>query len=99
MQTTRVFNLYRKEGKKSDEKTLPVDALKYYLANSGAYLGQKVVRFIVFKNGYPVLDSAKKDKYGNAAKQSHSCRSYCFDYQKLREQFGLNLISTESDDE
>ena len=97
MQTTRVFNLYRKEGKKSDEKTLPVDALKYYLANSGAYLGQKVVRFIVFKNGYPVLDSAKKDKYGNPAKQSHSCRSYCFDYQKLREQFGLNLISTESD--
>lgn len=99
MQTSRIFNLYRKEGRKTDEKTLPTDALKYYLANSAAYLGQKVVRFIVFRNGYPILDSAKQDKHGNPAKLSQSARSYCFDYQKLVDQFGINLITGDSDDE
>ena len=99
MQTSRIFNLYRKEGRKTDEKTLPTDALKYYLTNSAAYLGQKVVRFIVFRNGYPVLDSAKQDKHGNPAKLSRSARSYCFDYQKLVDQFGINLITGDSDDE
>lgn len=99
MQTSRIFNLYRKEGRKTDEKTLPTDALKYYLANSAAYLGQKVVRFIVFRNGYPVLDSAKQDKHGNPAKLSQSARNYCFDYQKLVDQFGINLITGDSDDE
>lgn len=99
MQTSRIFNLYRKEGRKTDEKTLPTDALKYYLANSAAYLGQKVVRFIVFRNGYPVLDSAKQDKHGNPAKLSQSARSYCFDYQKLVDQFGINLVTGDSDDE
>ena len=99
MQTSRIFNLYRKEGRKTDEKTLPTDALKYYLANSAAYLGQKVVRFIVFRNGYPVLDSAKQDKYGNPAKLSQSARSYCFDYQKLVDQFGINLETGGTDEE
>ena len=99
MQTSRIFNLYRKEGRKTDEKTLPTDALKYYLTNSAAYLGQKVVRFIVFRNGYPVLDSAKQDKHGNPAKLSRSARSYCFDYQKLVDQFGINLVTGDSDEE
>lgn len=99
MQTSRIFNLYRKEGRKTDEKTLPTDALKYYLANSAAYLGQKVVRFIVFRNGYPVLDSAKQNKHGNPAKLSQSARSYYFDYQKLVNQFGINLVTGDSDDE
>lgn len=99
MQTSRIFNLYRKEGRKTDEKTLPTDALKYYLANSAAYLGQKVVRFIVFRNGYPVLDSAKQNKHGNPAKLSQSARSYYFDYQKLVDQFGINLVTGDSDDE
>ena len=97
MQTSRIFNLYRKEGRKTDEKTLPTDALKYYLVNSAAYLGQKVVRFIVFRNGYPVLDTVKKDKYGNSAKLSQSARSFCFDYQKLVDQFGINLTTDTSD--
>lgn len=99
MQTSRIFNLYRKEGRKTDEKTLPTDALKYYLAYSAAYLGQKVVRFIVFRNGYPVLDSAKQNKHGNPAKLSQSARSYYFDYQKLVDQFGINLVTGDSDDE
>lgn len=68
MQTTRVFNLYRKEGRQAAEKVLPIDALKYYLANNAAYLGKKNVRLYVFKNGYQQLDSLRKDKSGNPVK-------------------------------
>lgn len=32
-------------------------------------------------------------------KLSRSARSYCFDYQKLVDQFGINLITGDSDDE
>lgn len=41
----------------------------------------------------------KQDKHGNPAKLSQSARSYCFDYQKLVDQFGINLITGDSDDE
>ena len=93
LQTSRIFNLYRKEGRKSDEKVLPTDALKYYLVNSPSYLGQKVARFNVYRNGFPVLDSVRKDKFGNPAKLSQAARCYCFDYQKLVDQYGLNMIT------
>ena len=43
--------------------------------------------------------SAKQDKHGNLAKLSQSARSYCFDYQKLIDLFGINLITGDSDDE
>lgn len=99
MQTSRIFNLYRKEGRKTDDKTIPTDALKYYLANSAAYLGQKVARFIVFRNGFPVLDSAKKDKNGNLSKLSQSARSYVFDYKKLMDQFGIRLGTDDDEGE
>ena len=58
-----------------------------------------MVRFIVFRNDYPVLDSARKDEHGNPAKLSQSACSYCFDYQKLVDQFGINLITGDSEDE
>ena len=93
LQTSRIFNLYRKEGRKSDEKVLPTDALKYYLVNSPSYLGQKVARFNVYRNGFPVLDSVRKDKFGNPAKLSQAARCYCFDYQKLVDQYSLNMIT------
>lgn len=92
MQTTRVFNLYRKEGRQSAEKVLPIDALKYYLANNAAYLGKKNVRLYVFKNGFHQLDPYRKDKKtGNPVKLTKIYLCLSFDYQKLIDQFGINL--------
>ena len=48
LQKSRIFSLYRKEGRQANEKVLPTDALKYYLQNSKAYLGEKVARFDVY---------------------------------------------------
>ena len=92
MQTTRVFNLYRKEGRQAAEKVLPIDALKYYLANNAAYLGKKNVRLYVFKNGYQQLDSLRKDKSGNPVKLTKIYLCLTFDYKKLVDQFGINLV-------
>ena len=92
MQTTRVFNLYRKEGRQAAEKVLPIDALKYYLANNAAYLGKKNVRLYVFKNGFQQLDSLRKDKSGNPVKLTKIYLCLTFDYKKLVDQFGINLV-------
>ena len=92
MQTTRVFNLYRKEGRQAAEKVLPIDALKYYLANNAAYLGKKNVRLYVFKNGYQQLDLLRKDKSGNPVKLTKIYLCLTFDYKKLVDQFGINLV-------
>ena len=91
MQTTRVFTLYRKEGRQSAEKVLPVDALKYYLAHNNAYLGKKNVRLYLYKNGYPQFDTARKDRAGNPIKLTKIYLCLTFDYQKLIDQFGINL--------
>lgn len=98
LQRTRVFNLYRKEGRQANEKVLPIDALKYYLQNSPAYLGEKVARFDVFKKGVQVYDPTHLQKNGAPTKQTMSQRAYCFDYEKLKSQFSINL-STAADDE
>ncbi len=92
VQTTRVFNLYRKEGRQAAEKVLPIDALKYYLVNSAAYLGKKNVRLFVFKNGMAQLDTTRRDKKtGNPVRLTKIYLCLCFDYQKLMDQFGISL--------
>ena len=89
----RAFHhIHRKEGRQAAEKVLPIDALKYYLANNAAYLGKKNVRLYVFKNGYQQLDSLRKDKYGNPVKLTKIYLCLTFDYKKLVDQFGINLV-------
>ncbi len=97
LQKTRIFNLYRKEGRKTNDKVLPGDALRYYLQNHRSYLGQKVMRFDVYKKG--VLQYKEAEFGKQPQKQSVVQRCYCFDYQKLREQFGINFGSSEPEED
>ena len=98
LQKSRIFTLYRKEGRQANEKVLPSDALRYYLENSKAYLGQKVARFFVFKKGIPIFDDSKGMVNGKPVKKAIAQRAYCFDYWKLADSFGVNLgISTEDE--
>lgn len=41
IQHSRIFILYRKHGKQSDEKILPIDSIDYYLRNDKRFLGKK----------------------------------------------------------
>lgn len=94
IQRSRIFNLYRKEGRQANEKVLPTDALKYYLQNSKAYLGQKVARFYVYKKGIIQYDTAKMPVNGSAPKTTTTQRAFCFDYGSLVESFGISLMSS-----
>ena len=99
MQKSRIFNLYRKEGRQANEKVLPTDALKYYLQNSKAYLGEKVFRFEVYKKGVPQYDQTKPIVQGKPLqKLTVTQRAFCFDYNIITETFGISLI-TSADEE
>lgn len=95
IQKSRLFMLYKKNGKAVGDTVLPEGSLLYYLEHSRAYLGfKKGVRFKVFHNG--VLQF-KNGKEGNTP-ETKVFLSYCFDYRMLEEDFGINLeIATDAD--
>ena len=96
LQKTRIFNLYRKEGRQANEKVLPTDALKYYLQNSRAYLGEKVARFDVYKKGIIQYDHTKITSNNTPVKMTMTQRAFCFDYNLLCETFGISLWTAPS---
>jgi len=88
IQKSRLFMLYKKNGKAVGDTVLPEGSLLYYLEHSRAYLGfKKGVRFKVFHNG--VLQY-KNGKEGNTP-ETKVFLTYCFDYRMLEEDFGINL--------
>ena len=91
LQKSRIFNLYRKEGRQANDKVLPTDALKYYLQNSRAYLGEKVARFDVYKKGIIQYDHSRMGANNTPLKLTMTQRAYCFDYDSLCETFGISL--------
>lgn len=95
IQKSRLFMLYKKNGKAVGDTVLPEGSLLYYLEHSRAYLGfKKGVRFKVYHNG--VLQF-KNGKDGNNP-ETKVLLSYCFDYRILEEDYGINLeIATEED--
>ena len=99
MQKSRIFNLYRKEGRQANEKVLPTDALKYYLQNSKAYLGEKVMRFDVYKKGVQLFDTSKAVLGKAAPKLTTTQRAYCFDYDLLKATFGISITTSSFDEE
>ena len=99
LQKTRVFNLYRKEGRQTNEKVLPIDALRYYLQNNGAYLGEKVARFEVYKKGVPVYDQRKVNADKTPSRMTTAQRAYCFDYSRLVQIFAISLGDPVDDSE
>lgn len=99
LQKTRVFNLYRKEGRQTNDKVLPTDALRYYLQNSTVYLGEKVARFDVYKKGYPVYDTTKSAPNKQPTRVTSAQRAYCFAYDRLVQIFAISLGDPYDDSE
>ena len=90
---SRIFMLYKRNGKLVGDNTLPAETLAYYLEKSKAYIGLK--RSVRFKN---IIDgrqetTIEKDEFGNdKVKATDSVdRAYCFDYAMLRDTYGINL--------
>lgn len=99
LQKSRIFNLYRKEGRQANEKVLPTDALKYYLQNSSSYLGEKVARFDVYKKGILQYDHARQNGSNTPPKMTVTQRAFCFDYDVLCETFGISLWTSKDEPE
>ncbi|HUW07844.1 MAG TPA: DNA primase [Williamwhitmania sp.] len=88
---TRIFQLYRKNGKISSDKILPINTLQYYLQNSKEYLGLK--KSMAFK----VMDQQTRGfseetvtgDWGETrkAKRLNITTAYAFDYEAI----GINI--------
>lgn len=88
------------EGRKAGETLLPKASLTYYLENSPAYLGKKVVRFKDILHGTQQYDHITDGKgFVHSVAKSHTELAYCFDYQKLVDDYDINLVSQTEDDD
>ena len=85
--------LYTIHGNRTGEPLLPKNSLEYYLENSAAYLGKKIVRYKDIIQGVQQYET-KSDDRGNLRniQKSSTELSYCFDYDKLIELYDINLI-------
>lgn len=98
----RIFPLYKKNGKAMGDATLPTESLRFYLENSKEYFGTK--NAVKFRNISNSVDSNKTttDAFGQVKvlKTSHTDWALCFDYEKIAENYGINLeVETAHEDD
>ncbi|MFA5816654.1 MAG: CHC2 zinc finger domain-containing protein [Bacteroidales bacterium] len=84
IQMSRIFQLYRKHGKQSGEKILPLDSIIYYLKNDKRFLG-------ITRKRFRFLDTT----FGPAGEwKSKPEHAYCFLYDEL----GVSLDENSTED-
>lgn len=89
----RIFSLYAQTKKANNEKRLPQDSLKYYLKNSQEFVGIVQKRF---RHNIKNLQDREAATYfvgdgSPAAVEYERPYSWCFDYDQLAKNTGLNL--------
>ena len=94
LNTSRVFMLYKEAARRSGDKIIPDDALREYIKNCDYFLGYlKSVRFISFVNGY---EQKEQDASGAMRPVSRVTRAMAFDYEILKEKYGITLEASTS---
>lgn len=93
LRKTRIMMLYKKNGKLVGENTLPTESLKYYLENSKEYLGVKQsMRFKNIINGVHQVESVEAQMGVKQLTHTDTIdQAMVFDYEMLRDAFGINL--------
>jgi len=93
LQHSRIFTLYRKHGKLSGEKILPVDSIEYYLRNDKRFLGKKKSEHFKAVDSRGIeIEVSMGD--GTFRKKKKITTAYAFLYEEL----GITLHSEESDE-
>lgn len=95
---TKVFQLYRKHGKVSSEKILPLPTLQYYLMNSKEFLGIKKSQAFKNRDAITKTISEVTDGYGNRKTKYQVTNAYVFDYEPI----GISIdyiLSADNDEE
>ena len=80
---SRVFKLYRKQGRQAGETTLPVKSLEFYLKSHASFLGNK--RKVAFKKIDPVSGDIAKPEivYGVQRSPRQITNAFCFRYDLI----------------
>jgi hypothetical protein len=85
--------LYKKFSKQVGDTALPPESLKFYLENAKEYLGVK--NSVRFKNIVKGVEMTKvisiTGQTPTVAKMSTVEQAMCFDYDLLKENYGVNL--------
>lgn len=94
-----IYMHYKANCKKLGELPLPKSSLLSYLMSSPAYLGYKPsVRFKAAIKGMPVPGQVVKENGCDVVKYKDDvAEAYCFDYNRLREDYAVNLRTVSSD--
>ena len=94
MNPIRVFSLYAQMKKNNQEKKLPKDTLQHYLQNSDEFLGIQQRRFRKPMRNLQEREVTKEmPGNGTVAFEYERPYAWCFDYDKLVERMGLNLVT------
>lgn len=102
LNTSRIFQQYKESARKSGDKVIPDNSLREYMKNCGCYFGVvKAVRFISMAGGY---ENKRQEADGTTRQVYRVTRAMAFDYELLKEKYGINLESLttsfeKSDDE
>lgn len=80
---SRVFKLYRKQGKQAGESILPVKSLEFYLKSHGSFLGNK--KSVRFNKIDPVSKDIMKPEIidGKQRTPQQITTAYCFRYDLI----------------
>ena len=89
LQRSRIFKLYSESCRKSGVTSIPEETMNFYLRHSGAYMGEKVVKYKRYVKGHEV--SSKPDGSPMFLPENITQRSYCFNYKMLSDEYGINL--------
>ncbi len=89
LRKSRIFMLYKKQGRSAGDVTIPEASLLYYLENSKGYLGTKrSVRFKqISSNGLNQVTTID----GKVKETSCTEPALCFDYSVLKDLYELSL--------
>lgn len=96
---SQIYMHYKQNCKKQGDMPLPKTTLLSYLQSSPAYIGyQHSVRFKAAIKGNPVPGQVVKENGCDVVKTKDDVvEAYCFDYNRLREDYGINLRTVNSD--
>jgi DNA primase catalytic core len=93
MRKNRIFMLYKKFSRQVGDTALPPESLKFYLENAKEYLGVK--NSVRFKNIVKGVEMTKviaiTGQTQSVVKTTTVEQAMCFDYELLKENYGVNL--------
>lgn len=91
---------YKKAAKQTDERAMSSDSIRFYLKTSPGYIGRKSgpARFKNIVNGVWITKTVFRAGVQKTEQDYITDNPLCFDYEVLREKYGVNLETFAEED-